>query len=115
MVWTGIGLTRISIYRYAPEAKRAHEEGRGGLVHFDIEPSQIGRVINPTVAVTGDCKLAMEVRTIGVGGACRLKCKHYLLLSPLACLSPIIASPSIPLPKSRRYFRWWNTSHEKIG
>jgi len=46
--------------KYAPEAKRAHEEGRGGLVHFDIEPSQIGRVINPTVAVTGDCKLAME-------------------------------------------------------
>ena len=46
--------------RYAPEAKRAHDEGRGGLVHFDIEPSQIGRVIKPTVAVVGDSKLAMQ-------------------------------------------------------
>eukprot|EP00965_Chrysotila_dentata_P226953 6195720-Pleurochrysis_carterae.AAC.2 len=26
--------------RYAPEAKKAHEEGRGGLIHFDIEPTQ---------------------------------------------------------------------------
>jgi len=46
--------------KYAPEAKRAHDEGRGGLVHFDIEPSQIGRVIKPTVAVVGDSKLAMQ-------------------------------------------------------
>jgi len=46
--------------KYAPEARRAHDEGRGGLVHFDIEPSQVGRVINPTVAVVGDCKLAMQ-------------------------------------------------------
>jgi len=46
--------------KYAPEARRAHDEGRGGLVHFDIEPTQIGKVINPTVAVVGDCKQAME-------------------------------------------------------
>ncbi|KAL1511790.1 hypothetical protein AB1Y20_005076 [Prymnesium parvum] len=46
--------------KYAPEARKAHEEGRGGLVHFDIEPTQIGRVINPTVAVVGDCKQAMQ-------------------------------------------------------
>uniref|UniRef100_A0A7S2FZG0 Acetolactate synthase n=1 Tax=Haptolina brevifila TaxID=156173 RepID=A0A7S2FZG0_9EUKA len=46
--------------KYAPEAKKAHEEGRGGLVHFDIEPSQFGRVINPTIAIAGDCKLAMQ-------------------------------------------------------
>eukprot|EP00316_Scyphosphaera_apsteinii_P023092 CAMPEP_0119298682 /NCGR_PEP_ID=MMETSP1333-20130426/847_1 /TAXON_ID=418940 /ORGANISM="Scyphosphaera apsteinii, Strain RCC1455" /LENGTH=590 /DNA_ID=CAMNT_0007299853 /DNA_START=139 /DNA_END=1911 /DNA_ORIENTATION=- len=47
--------------RYAPEAKLAHEEGRGGLVHFDIEPSQFGRVINPTVAVAGDCREALQM------------------------------------------------------
>jgi len=46
--------------KYAPEARKAHEEGRGGLVHFDIEPAQFGRVINPTVAVAGDCKLGMQ-------------------------------------------------------
>jgi len=45
--------------KYAPEARKAHDEGRGGLIHFDIEPSQFGRVINPTVAVPGDCKQAM--------------------------------------------------------
>ena len=45
--------------KYAPEAKRAHEEGTGGFVHFDIEPSQFGRVINPTVAVAGDVKHAL--------------------------------------------------------
>lgn len=49
--------------KYAPEARKAHLEGRGGLIHFDIEPSQIGRVINPTVAVVGDCKLAMTQLT----------------------------------------------------
>ena len=45
--------------KYAPEAKKAHTEGRGGLIHFDIEPSQFGRVINPTVAVSGDCKMSL--------------------------------------------------------
>jgi len=47
--------------RYAPEARKAHDEGRGGFVHFDIEPSQIGRVINPTVSVVGDCKDALKL------------------------------------------------------
>jgi len=46
--------------KYAPEARKAHDEGRGGLIHFDIEPSQFGRVINPTVAIAGDCKEAMQ-------------------------------------------------------
>lgn len=47
--------------KYAPEARLAHEEGRGGLVHFDIEPSQFGRVVNPTVAVAGDCKESLRM------------------------------------------------------
>jgi len=47
--------------KYAPEAKKAHEEGRGGLIHFDIEPTQFGRVINPTVAVAGDAKRALQM------------------------------------------------------
>ena len=47
--------------KYAPEARKAHEEGRGGLVHFDIEPTQFGRVINPTVAVAGDCALSLAM------------------------------------------------------
>jgi len=47
--------------KYAPNAKRAHEEGTGGFVHFDIEPSQFGRVLEPTVAVPGDCKGALQM------------------------------------------------------
>ena len=63
--------------KYAPEARRAAEEGRGGLVHFDIEPSQFGRVIDPTVAVAGDCKDALKillplVKEVSAGGARRL-------------------------------------------
>ena len=55
--------------KYAPEARRAAEEGRGGLVHFDIEPSQFGRVIDPTVAVAGDCKDALKILLPLVKGA----------------------------------------------
>ena len=46
--------------KYAPVAKEAHENGTGGFVHFDIEPSQIGRVVNPTIAVAGDAKHALQ-------------------------------------------------------
>merc|ERR1719440_1668126 len=28
--------------KYAPEARKAHEAGTGGFVHFDIEESQFG-------------------------------------------------------------------------
>merc|ERR550537_1906591 len=51
--------TTGALAKYAPEAKKAHEEGRGGLIHFDIEPTQFGRVVNPTVAVAGDCKTSL--------------------------------------------------------
>jgi len=47
--------------KYAPYARQAHEDGTGGFVHFDIEPSQFGRVIAPTVAVPGDCKGALQM------------------------------------------------------
>jgi acetolactate synthase-1/2/3 large subunit len=47
--------------KYAPVAKAAHEAGTGGFVHFDIERSQIGRVVNPTVSVHGDCKEAVRM------------------------------------------------------
>jgi acetolactate synthase-1/2/3 large subunit len=47
------------VSKYAPEAKKAALEGRGGIVHFDIEPTQIGRVVKTTHAVIGDCKYAL--------------------------------------------------------
>ena len=39
------------------------------MVHFDIEPSQFGRVIDPTVAVAGDCKDALKILLPLVKGA----------------------------------------------
>ena len=48
--------TTGKLSEYAPEALRAEQEGRGGIVHFDIEPSQIGKVIQPTLSFLGDCK-----------------------------------------------------------
>lgn len=46
--------------KYAPAAKQAEREGRGGIIHFDIERGQIGRVVQPTYAIEGDCQLSME-------------------------------------------------------
>lgn len=39
---------------FAPEAKRAEREGRGGIVHFEISPKNLHKVVQPTVAVLGD-------------------------------------------------------------
>lgn len=52
--------TTGALAKYAPAAKQAEREGRGGIVHFDIERGQIGRVVSPTYAIEGDCQLAME-------------------------------------------------------
>jgi len=46
--------------KYAPEARKAEAEGRGGVIHFDISPTQIGRAVKPTFSVLGDCKYAMR-------------------------------------------------------
>ncbi|WBW70985.1 acetolactate synthase catalytic subunit [Schizosaccharomyces osmophilus] len=39
---------------FAPEAKRAGAEERGGIIHFDISPKNIGKVVQPTEAIEGD-------------------------------------------------------------
>ncbi|GBG32071.1 Acetolactate synthase, mitochondrial [Hondaea fermentalgiana] len=39
---------------FAPEARRAEREGRGGIVHFEISPKNLHKVVQPTVAVLGD-------------------------------------------------------------
>jgi len=45
---------------FAPEAKRAEREGRGGIVHFEISPKNLHKVVNPTVAVLGDVITNLE-------------------------------------------------------
>lgn len=40
--------------KFAPAAKAAANEGRGGIVHFDILPKNINKVVQSTEAVEGD-------------------------------------------------------------
>ena len=41
---------------YAPEAKKATQTGRGGIIHVDIESDQINKVVSPDYSYCGDVK-----------------------------------------------------------
>ncbi|CAR29912.1 ZYRO0G19954p [Zygosaccharomyces rouxii] len=43
-----------NISKFAPEARRAALEGRGGIVHFEMTPKNISKVVETQVAVHGD-------------------------------------------------------------
>jgi acetolactate synthase-1/2/3 large subunit len=43
-----------SVAKFAPAAKAAAAEGRGGIVHFEIMPKNINKVVQATEAVEGD-------------------------------------------------------------
>ncbi|OKL63278.1 Acetolactate synthase catalytic subunit, mitochondrial [Talaromyces atroroseus] len=45
----------LSVSRFAPQAKAAAAEGRGGIVHFEVMPKNINKVVQATEAVQGDC------------------------------------------------------------
>jgi len=55
--------TTGALAKYAPVALEAEREGRGGIIHFDIEKSQFGRIVQPTIAVEGDAIEAMTMMT----------------------------------------------------
>ncbi|KAF9889111.1 Acetolactate synthase, mitochondrial [Aspergillus nanangensis] len=44
-----------SIPKFAPQAKLAASENRGGIVHFEVIPKNINKVVQATEAVEGDC------------------------------------------------------------
>ncbi|KAL2868303.1 acetolactate synthase catalytic subunit [Aspergillus lucknowensis] len=44
-----------SIAKFAPQAKLAASENRGGIVHFEIMPKNINKVVQANEAVEGDC------------------------------------------------------------
>ena len=48
------------VKRFAPEARRAETEGRGGIIHFEISPKNISKVVSPTEAVIGDVAASLE-------------------------------------------------------
>jgi acetolactate synthase-1/2/3 large subunit len=44
----------MNVSKFAPAAFTADKEGRGGIVHFEILPKNINKVVNATEAVEGD-------------------------------------------------------------
>ncbi|KAK3368876.1 thiamine diphosphate-binding protein [Lasiosphaeria ovina] len=50
----------MSIPKFAPAAKAAAKEGRGGIVHFEIMPKNINKVVQATEAVEGDVGINLE-------------------------------------------------------
>ncbi|RAL15554.1 acetolactate synthase catalytic subunit [Aspergillus homomorphus CBS 101889] len=44
-----------NISKFAPQAKLAAAENRGGIVHFEIMPKNINKVVQANEAVEGDC------------------------------------------------------------
>lgn len=46
--------------RFAPEAHAAAQEGRGGIIHFEVMPKNINKVVQATVAVEGDVSSNLE-------------------------------------------------------
>ena len=50
-----------NIKKFAPAARQAEKEGRGGLIHFDIAPEQINKAVPVTIGVEGDARKNLEL------------------------------------------------------
>jgi acetolactate synthase-1/2/3 large subunit len=49
------------ISKFAPGARAAEREGRGGLIHFDIAPENINKAVSVTIGVEGDARKNLEL------------------------------------------------------
>ncbi|MCX5661857.1 MAG: biosynthetic-type acetolactate synthase large subunit [Planctomycetota bacterium] len=49
------------ISAFAPGARKAEREGRGGIIHFDIAPEQINKAVPVTIGVEGDARKNLEL------------------------------------------------------
>ncbi|OAL00645.1 acetolactate synthase [Phaeosphaeriaceae sp. SRC1lsM3a] len=49
-----------AIAKFAPAAKAAAAEGRGGIVHFEIMPKNINKIVQATEAVEGDVGTSLK-------------------------------------------------------
>ena len=50
-----------SISKFAPAARAAEAEGRGGIVHFEIMPKNINKVVQATEAVEGEVSANLAI------------------------------------------------------
>ena len=48
-------------HKFAPAARQAEREGRGGIIHFDIAPENISKAIPVTIGVEGDARKNLEL------------------------------------------------------
>lgn len=46
---------------FAPEARLASAEGRGGIIHFDISPEQINKIVPADIPVLGDARKNLDL------------------------------------------------------
>ncbi|KAM0512962.1 hypothetical protein ACHAPE_008322 [Trichoderma viride] len=51
----------LNVGKFAPAAKQAAAEGRGGIIHFEIMPKNINKVVQATEAVEGDVGVNMKL------------------------------------------------------
>ncbi|MEM6748921.1 MAG: biosynthetic-type acetolactate synthase large subunit [Planctomycetota bacterium] len=49
------------ISAFAPGARAAEKQGRGGIIHFDIAPEQINKAVPVTIGVEGDARKNLEL------------------------------------------------------
>ncbi|EJS44223.1 ilv2p [Saccharomyces arboricola H-6] len=49
-----------NIAKFAPEARRAAAEGRGGIIHFEVSPKNINKVVETQIAVEGDATANLD-------------------------------------------------------
>ncbi len=50
-----------NVAKFAPAAREAEREGRGGIIHFDIAPEQINKAVPVTIGVEGDARKNLEL------------------------------------------------------
>jgi acetolactate synthase-1/2/3 large subunit len=51
----------LSVAKFAPAAKAAAAEGRGGIIHFEILPKNINKVVQATEAIEGDISASLDL------------------------------------------------------
>jgi len=50
-----------NIAKFAPAARAAEAQGRGGIIHFDIAPENINKAVPVTIGVEGDARKNLDL------------------------------------------------------
>lgn len=91
------------IPKFAPNAIKAASEGRGGIVHFEIAPKNVNKVIDPVEVVYGDCAtnlalLAPRVQQVPQRREWLSQISHWKTKFPLSAYKKHKPSKAIKTP-----------------